>query len=294
MFIIAALYGGINFLRGKDFFSRDVTYYAFYDQITDLAVSAPVFIKGVRVGLVNKITYNPSVSDEITVKLNIKPKYRLPKDSKAVLFSTGFMSGRAVRIDLGSSQEYLNEGDTLISAFGRDIIDVATTEIGYFKDLISDLTTNLNTTLGSLNTILADNTGSITSTMDNVKAITGNLNSLVASERQNLQATMANINHISATLKNSSVGFSNIVDNVDTLVDSLNRARIPQMVSGLNDAVGKLNLTLDNINDGKGSLGLLVNDRVLYDSLTRTVVDLQLLLEDIRKNPKRYVHVSVF
>lgn len=293
--VLGGLYWGVNFLKGKDLLTSDATYYAIYDEVPDLSTAAPIFMKGVRVGLVNKITFDPTKSDDIVVALNIKKRYAITKGSKAVLISNGLLAGKAIRIDLATDTEQeLMHGDTLASGMQRDIVDIATSEITFFKDMLSDLTENLNKTLTTLHDMMEANESNIRGTIGNLNHLSGNLNDMVVSQKRGISSIVSNVDQLTTTLKDNSSRFDNIVRNVDNMTDSLSRAGLPQMVAKMDDAAGQLNVLLESINQSQGTIGLLVNDRQLYDSLTRVTSDLSLLIEDVKAHPKRYLKFSVF
>ncbi|MDR0511407.1 MAG: MlaD family protein [Rikenellaceae bacterium] len=288
------LYWGVNFLKGKDFFTSNVTYYTTSAEIGDLSDAASVFIKGVRVGTVTRIAYNPEVSSDVVVKMQVDPRYRIPKDTRAVLFTNGLMGGRAIRLDLGVSQEYCMAGDTLASAVDKGLLDMSGEEIEHIKGNVLGLIDNMNTTLLSLNGLLTENSDNIHSTIAHLNTLSRNLDNIVAGQKGRIDGTMANIHALSGSLRDDAVRFDRIVANVDSLACSLNRAGLPQLAGKLDDAATKVGSLLGKIDRGEGTLGKAVNDKALYDSLTRATSDLSALLQDIKEHPKRYVHVSVF
>ena len=110
---LAALYWGINFLKGQDIFSSSHKYYATYDQVNGVQKSAGIVIKGFKVGVVSDISYDPQKSDRIIVEFSIKRKFQIPENSKARIYSDGLLGGKAIEIELGDSHIYLHDGDTL-------------------------------------------------------------------------------------------------------------------------------------------------------------------------------------
>ena len=119
--MIAALYWGVNFLKGTDLFTSSVHYYAAYDQVNGLQPSAAVVIKGYKGGTISDISYDPQRANNVVVEFAIKSKFKIPKDTKARIFSDGIMGGKSIELELGRSDAYLHEGDTLFSEINNNI-----------------------------------------------------------------------------------------------------------------------------------------------------------------------------
>lgn len=291
---LAALYWGINFLRGRDIFNRDNVYYATYDQVNGIQKSSAIVIKGFKVGVISDIEYDPVRYDRVVLEFSIRSKYKIPENSKARIYSDGLMGGKAVEIVLGDAECYLEKGDTLRSEMDKDFLEVAGSELEFFKQKAGDLMTNLTATLTNINSILAENSASINSTLTNLSQITGTLNGVVQSEQGGLREIVRNMNALSATLEQNSGRIDNIIGNVEGFTDSLRSSDIPGMVGNLSATLGQFNTTLAGVNSNQGSLGKLLNDDALYDSLVTASGNLAGLLEDVKAHPGRYVNISVF
>ncbi len=292
--MIAALYWGVNFLKGTDLFTSTVHYYAAYDQVNGLQPSASIVVKGFKVGSVSDIAYDPQRSKNVVVEFAVKSKYRIPRDSKARIFSDGIMGGKAVELELGASTDFLHEGDTLFSEINKDFLEVAGSEFEFLKQRANDLIGEVLVTLKSINALIGDNSASIRATLDNMEAISGDLRGVLSDQKGNLGETMANLNALSHSLERSSGQIERIVANTADFTDSLSNAQIPSAVAELKGAVGSLGDILGKIESGEGTLGMLVADKALYDSLVASSANLSALLEDLRKHPSRYVNISVF
>ncbi len=292
--MILCLYWGINFLRGKDIFSSNNTYYACYEQVSGVQVSSPVVIKGFKIGTITSMSYDPRRSDKIVLQLNIKSKFLIPDNSTARIFSDGLLGNKAIEIDLGNSTKYLSSGDTLHSFMEKDFMEVAGNEFDFLKERIATVTDKLTTTLDNLNKILSENSGSINTTMTNFAEISGNLNYIVTEEKDDIRDIVANLKSLSATLKENSGNLADIMKNTASFTDSLANSNIPATVENLNKTMGQFNSILAKIDKGEGSVGMLVNDKALYDSLVSASGNLSMLLEDLKANPKRYINVTIF
>ena len=267
--MIAALYWGVNFLKGTDLFTSSVHYYAAYDQVNGLQPSAAVVIKGYKVGTISDISYDPQRSNNVVVEFAIKSKFKIPKDTKARIFSDGIMGGKSIELELGRSDAYLHEGDTLFSEINKDFLEVAGSEFEFLKQRANDVISEMIVTLRGINKLLSDNSANLNATIGNVAAITGDLRSVVADEKGSLRETISNVNDLSRTLRDKTGQIDRIFTNVERFSDSLSQSRIPTLVAQMNGTLAELNRTLAKVNDGDGTVGKFVNDQALYDSLVQ-------------------------
>lgn len=294
LLMLIALYWGINFLRGKDIFNRTDTYYATYDQVNGIQQSSAIVIKGFKVGVVGDIKYDPRRSDMIVLEFNINSKYKIPENSQARIFSDGLLGGKAIEIVLGNSERFLNNRDTLHSSADKDILELAGSELEVLKQKVTEIADNLTRTLRSLNGILEDNSASIKGTMDNLSQMTASLNHVITGERENLRSIVANINSLAATLARNAGTIDTLMADLGGFGDKLSAVDVEAIGNNLTESLEKLNAALSPVSDGSGTLGKLMADDGLYDSLTETMENLSALLEDLRANPGKYVNITVF
>lgn len=289
--MIACLYWGINFLKGEDIFSNTTSYYAQYDNISGVQSSASIFIKGFKVGTVTNMEYNPKKSEAITIKLNINSNYDIPVNSTARVFSDGIMGGKAIEIILGDSNEYLHRNDTLVSMKDKDLFEVASGEFDFFKQRADQISSEAILAMQNINKMFTDNQDNFTTTMQNMSSMSSDLKEISLSERESIKTIISDISVLTTTLKNNAENIDSIVGNIEGLTDSLNNSGV---ISALAQSVEELHLSLSKINDQQGTLGKLVGDQGLYDSLVMATTNLSLLFEDIKTNPNRYLNISVF
>lgn len=289
--MILAAWAGIRFLQGLDIFSRNAVYYASYDQVSGIQAASPILLKGVKVGTVTGISLDPQRSDNVVLQFTIKRQYRIPKDSEAKIFSDGFMGGKAIEILYGKSSEYLEKGDTLRSVRGRDLMDMAGSELEFFKQKISQVTADLSRTLDNLNLLMEDNAQSINGTLRHLDAMSGDLADLLDTEKQNLASAVENLTAFSEMLGENA-------PRVDSMMGNLNRITTELADAGfareLSETVGEMNLLLERIQEGDGTVGRLLNDPSLYESLNEASDNLASLLANLEQYPGRYVHFSLF
>lgn len=289
--MIGAAWAGIRFLSGIDIFSRNNVYYAVYDRVDGLQPASPVMMKGVKIGTVTDVRFDPSRDGSVVLQFTIKRQYRIPTDSEAKIFSDGFLGGKAIEITYGTAASYLEKGDTLRSGRDLGLMDMAGSELEFFKQKLSQAVGDLSRTLGTINSLLENNTTAISGTLSNLNALTGDMRQLLAAERGNLETTVENLAAFSETLGSNAGRMDSIVCNLDRFAAQLNEEQLARNLGrtaeGLNDLIAK-------INAGDGTLGKLMTDDALYASLNEASVNLSALLADLKQYPGRYVHLSVF
>jgi len=289
--MIGCAWAGIRFLSGIDIFRRNSEYYAAYDRINGVQAASPVIMQGVKVGTVTGIRFDPRRSDKVVLQLTIKRQYALPADSEAQIVSNSIMGAKAVEIRLGESSEVLRSGDTLRAGSDRDLMDMAGSGLEFLKQKVERLTGDLSRTLGNINALLEANAAALTGTMTHLNGIAGNLDGMLAAERGNLEAIVENLARFSETLGGNAGRIDSIVRHADALVAGLEEQRFAENLAG---AAARLNELMTAANSGDGTLGALLGERALYDSLTAASGNLASLLADLEARPGRYVHFSLF
>lgn len=289
--MIGAAWAGIRFLKGFDIFSVNSEYYAAYDQINGVQSASPIMMHGVKIGSVTGITFDPSKSDKVILHFTINNKYHIPVDSEAKIFSNGLMGAKAVEIIYGSKQEYLNEGDTLRSSHDRELMEVAGSELEFFKQKFAQLTSDLSRTLNNVSDLLEKNNAGLTSTVSHLSSISSEVDRMLAAEGEHLQTAIRNFSTFAESLGASSSHLENVITNLDALSTELNENKAAEKLTA---TISELDTLLAEINSGEGSIGKLVKDPKLYDNLTQASENLSVLLADLKKYPGRYVHLSVF
>lgn len=292
--ILLCLWAGIRFLSGIDIFGRSIVYYACYGNVSGLQSAAPVTIQGVKVGTVEAIEFDPSEGDEVRLSIAVNRRYRIPADSRARIYSDGFLGGKAVAIELGRSAEMLPKGGYIEASADRDLMDVAGSELEALKGKVAEVTENLTATLQNLNTLIADNTENLTATLGHINSITASLDGILTSEKKDIESVISSMNSLAAMLENNTGRIDGIIGNADRFASQLADARIDSLASALGAAAAGLDRMLARIDEGEGSIGQLMNDKRLYDNLAEASANLAALLGDLKENPKRYVHFSLF
>ena len=293
--VLVILFFGIKFLKGSDIFQKENTYYAYYNDVSGMLVSSNVLVNGLRVGYVKEIEATNERADNFLVTFTCSSDIKIPQDSKITLFSADLLGSKALKLQLGTSSKIIEDGDTLSSD----------RELGMLDNLgasVTPLMNNLDSILTSINKILnAQTQTSLQNTITNLETTTSKLSSIscdldnmMTSEKTKLAKIIENTESITANFKENNEKLSNIIANVDNIVDSAAKANIGTTLIETGKSIEKLNTVLGVIEKGKGNVGLLINDEELYKSLDNSAKNLNKLIEDIKENPKKYINVSVF
>ncbi|MFG6340883.1 MAG: MlaD family protein [Alistipes sp.] len=289
--MIGLAWAGIRFLSGFDIFGRNSDYYAAYDQINGVQNASPIIMKGVKIGSVTGISFDPAHSDKVVLHLTIQRRYRIPEDSEAKIFSNGLMGNKAIEIIYGTSAEYLRSGDTLRSGRDRDLMDVAGSELEFFKQHFSKIATELTTTLENLNGLLERNAGNIDGTLIHLNELSGDMASVLGSQKANLQQSIEHLAEFATMLGENSQRVDSIIGNLNQFSAQLTDE---QLIARLGTAIDELSALVASIDHGDGTMARLMNDPALYESVNGAVENLSELLADMKQYPGRYVHLSVF
>ncbi len=279
--ILLCAWAGIRFLSGVDVFGRTNTYTAHYENVSGLQDAAAVVISGVKVGQVTGVEVNKEKGG-VDVTLSISSEFDIPVDSRAMMFSAGLMGGKAIEIKLGEATEHLSSGAQIATGTSLDMFEMLTNELGDIKERVVKVLDNVDKTISGVDSLVGDNAQNITLALANLNSVLKDL------EQSNI---INNIDGFCATLNQNGAKLDSIITDVGTVTHSFSEQNIAQK---LNDAVTQVSTLLNQINNGKGSLGNLVADEKLYKELAQASQNLSVLLADLKENPKRYINVTVF
>lgn len=293
---------GIMYLKGLEIFRNRQLIYAVYDRVNGLVAANPVSINGMKVGQVKTLYFSKKDPGKIIVEMFLNIEYPIPRNSTARIFSSDLMGSKEVEIVLGNSKELLKNGDTISAKTEATLGEEVNQQLAPLKRKAENLISSIDSIATILTGVLNENTREnlvlaiqhIEETLRNLAHASSNLDTLVTAQRSHLGNIISNVESISSNLKQNNDKIRNILTNFSSLSDSLAKARVSYTLNQVVTTVQTLNQILDKINKGNGSLGLLINDKQLYEEVTKTASDLNKLLEDIKANPKKYVKVSVF
>lgn len=276
---LALLYLGINYLKGINLFQPVNHYYASFSNVKGVTISSPVFVDGFKVGLVRDIIYDYDTTGKIIVEVSLEDKMRLNKGSYIAVVNT-FLSGAELHIHLNTYvDDFLKPGSTLEGRMEEDMMQSVQEKI---LPSVENLLPKIDTILGSLQTLIAH--PALAQSLNHIEKTTSNLE---VSTRQLNQMLSKDVPGIVNNLKTMTDNFSEVSANLKEL-------DLATTVNSINATLANLKLTTDKLNSTDNSIGLLLNDKGLYDNLNSTMDNASKLLLDLRENPKRYVHFSVF
>jgi phospholipid/cholesterol/gamma-HCH transport system substrate-binding protein len=299
---IAVMIWGLMYLKGLEIFKNKRTFYAEYETVNGLVPANSISIKGMKVGQVKDLYFSKKDPRKIIVELVIENDYPIPENSVARIVSTGLIGSKEIEIALGDSKELLKNGDTLLAFTEATLGEEVNRQILPLKIKAESLISSIDTVATIIQQLLNENTRQnlvkavehIKQALENLAHTTYNIDTLVSTEKNHLAAIITNVESISYNLRQNNDKIRNILANFSNISDSLARTNIPGVIRNVDKTVTDLDMTISKINNGQGSLGMLLNDQKLYDELTKAARDLNLLLEDIKANPSKYVKVSVF
>ena len=288
--VIVASFFVLNYLRGQDIFNREVEYVTTCSNLEGLVATAPIYIKGYKAGKVTEVTYMPSKA-QFTVLCSVSRDFRVPVDSRMVIYSVDIMGGKGIRIDLGTSEEVAADGDTLVSCHEAGLMDAVSAKLVPMLDKIGQTIDSLGVTVSGINSILSDsNVTYISGTLRHVESLMGNLNDISS----DIEGKSSEITSLIDNLKQFSDGLESLMENVDSTVAGVSAAVASVNAADLTGTVNSLKTLVDNINDPDGSVGKLFVDDSIYNSVDSLLSNLDRFVDKIQENPKKYMKFSIF
>lgn len=275
---ISVLIYGINYLKGIHMFQPSNYFYAHFQNVNGLTKSSPVFADGVRVGIVRNIGYDYTSPGNITVEVELDTELRIPKGSSAELVSE-LMGGVRMNILLANNpREKYNVGDTIPGVFNNGIMESASELMPQIKEMLP----KMDSILTSLNTILKSQ--SIPSSLQSIETTTANL-AVTSHQLKNLMSK--DIPQLTSKL-------NKIGDNFVEISNDLNKINYSATFNKIDSTINNVKIITDKLQRKDNTVGLLLNSPDLYNNLNTTATHASALLEDLKSNPKRYVHFSLF
>lgn len=271
---LAFLIWGINFLKGVNLFTPSNHYYLKYESVDGLVVSNGVFIKGYKVGQVRNIKYDFTQKESFTVDILMNQDIKLPQGTIAYLFDESMLGGKGINLVFTDNKEFHTSGDTLLTDKDGGLMASLVNIVPTIQSTIN----HVDSLVQSANILL--NSNEIQNSMNNIESITAelsktsrSLNSLI---NQQFPPIINNVNSISTDLKNITGQLSNI--------------QYQDIIQSLDSTLVNLEQFTNSINSPDGSLGLLLNDKNLYNNINKTVNSANSLLIDLQEDPRRYLY----
>jgi len=298
---ITLLILGFNFLKGRSLFKTGNFLVAKYQDTKGIMVSNAVLVNGFQVGNVYEIENEDANLKNILITIKLKGNYNIPDNSVAVINSNP-LGAPSISINMGNSKTFLHSGDTLITSSSAGLLGDLSNKLGPIGDAAKASLNSLDTVLRNINSIFDPSTkGNLQSVIANMNRTTASLvmsaasiQALLNQQSGAIAQSMQNVNSFTKNLADNNEKVTKMLSNVEKTTENLSKADIDGSVASLKKAIDNLNGLLDKVSSTDGSLGLLMNDKKLYNNLTNTIRSANILVDDLRVHPKRYVNVSVF
>jgi len=298
---IIVLVIGFNFLKGASVFSKPNAIFARFPEIGTLEKSNQVKINGLAVGTVYNIKSADKEVNSIIVEIHLNDDIAVPKNS--IAFIDGSVLGSAyINIEKGPARTYLQRGDTISTRVDMSLLSDLKAQVAPTITRLNETFDSLKVTIGGLNSLFDP------STKNNLRSLITNLtiSSAELAELLNVQSgafaqSMGNINAITGNLARNNDAITSSIRNVEVTTSRLANANIEGTVAALQATINEMKNTISRFNTNTGTLGALMNDRKLYDDLqgsvnrlNQTMLSAEILFDDLRLHPKRYLNFSVF
>ncbi|NND52876.1 MAG: MCE family protein [Flavobacteriaceae bacterium] len=278
-----------NYLKGENLLDSTRKFYTVFENVEGLETSAPVTINGFAVGRVQEIEFENNASGSLRVMLLLDDDFEFSKNSEAELYENGLIGGKAIAIIPAFDEaEKAKSGDVLKSSIKPGLSALLNQKLTPLQEKIETMMVSADSVLKNINDVFDEQTKA------NLKSSIAQLNSTIGS----FKSTSASLNNLitenQGKLDNTLTNFDTISSNLSKITDSLASADLAQTIRNLESTIGNFDQVLASIEKGEGSIGKLLKDEGLYDNLSGASKQLEQLLQDMKLNPKRYVHFSLF
>ena len=301
---IVVLFLGFNFLKGSSIFDNSKEFVSYWENVGGLNVGAKVQLQGYQIGRVEEIELMSDRRFKVTYSIN--DEFKISKDSKVTMLSNDILSGsKIVDVVVGTSPDLAQDGDELPTFKNTGLLESITSGSGPIVDNVGNVVKNADTLLGNFNKIVDDETqrnlkssiAALDLTMQNLTELSKVIaaqSKAITSIVQNADGTMKYANSFVTNLNNNNAKIEQILSNTQNATAQLSNAKIQETLDNLQSTTKNLDRVISKLDTKEGSLGLLVNDPALYNNLNQSLKQLDFLLDDLKKNPSRYINVSVF
>ena len=291
---IIALVFGVNYLKGINILNDSRDFYAVYENIGGLQVGSPVLVNGYKVGMVSNIDLLAEQNQNLLVTIGIKKEFDISISTVCKIVNQDLMGTKGIALVLGDADELVSSGDTLISGIEGSLQDEVNAQILPLKNKAEELIGSVDSVLMIVTAVLnkdtRDNLRNSLSSLDKTFKLMSQtmvkVDSVIDMNDERIAKVVQNLESITSNFESSNGEIKNILSNFSSLSDSLAKSDIASVLQNVNDIATK-------INNGEGSIGLLLKDDKIYANFEKSTRELASLLEDIKKNPSRYVNFSI-
>jgi phospholipid/cholesterol/gamma-HCH transport system substrate-binding protein len=285
---------GFNFLKGKDLFNNTKKIYAVFDQLGSLAKSNAVKINGYPIGTVYAFEPIDKNLNGIKVTISLNEDVNIPVNSVAYI-AADILTSSSIVIEKGDATTYVKNGDIIKTRQDAGIFGSLSSEAGPTLAKIRASLDSLNRVFGNINKLFdAGTKNNLQQTIANMNTATASLNKMLDPQNSALAKTLQNASAITDNLKKNNDSISAVISNAKQFSQKLNTLNLQQTMDTLQSAITQLKATINKVSSTEGTLGALINDRKMYNKLNDVLLSAEILLDDLRAHPKRYVNLSVF
>lgn len=291
---IALLILGFNYLKGKDLIDTSKKLHTIFKRVDGLTVSNAVMINGLQIGTVYKMKELNANLDSIIVTINLTKNINIPVNSVASI-SKDLLGSATLDIHLGNASTLTKDGDTLRTINKPGMLDDVKTSLNPAINSLTGTLVSLDSLIEVVGTYFDPTTkNNFQKIIANLTATSASLNELINSQNSSLAKSLNHVESITANLASNNEHISHTMENLDRTTAHLANAKIEETVASLQSTANSLSDIMKKANSKEGTLGLLLNDKTLYNHLSSTAYKVNILLDDLRTHPKRYVNISVF
>lgn len=285
---------GFNFLKGKDVFSRSKKIYAVFKELGTLEKSNEVKINGLPIGSVYDKKERDKDVSAVVVTISLTRDVNIPKNSVAYI-SSSLVGSSYIIIERGNSTEMMGDGDTLTTRLETGILGDVKAQMNPTMARIRDVLDSLKETLSGVNGMLnMENKAYLKQTLANLSQASNALNGLLDNQNGALAKTLNNAQAMTESLKNNTADITATISNAKKVSEKLAAMELQPTIDSLNTMISSLKATAAKLNSPDGTIGALMNDKTLYNKLNDAILSAEILIDDLRTHPKRYVNLSIF
>lgn len=284
-----------SFLKGENLLTRTSYYYVLYDEVKGLSESNPVEVSGYKVGVVQSIRFVDDGTGRLLVTLSLDKKMGIPAGSFAEITAASLIAGMKIQFIFSNSEMMYRSGDTIPGRVAESMITVIERELLPITGSVNQTLKQLDSVLNSISqTINPEFSRNINESVANLNTITNSLAVTMADRQSQISETIGNIHELTSAIAANTPELNNAIKNLAAISDSIAAADLTGTINRLRDAAANTASMLESLNNGEGSAGQMLTNDSLYINLNQSLLNLAILLEDLQKNPKRYLHFSVF